>query len=443
MLFENLGLSAPILRAVVGEGYTEPTPIQEQAIPHIMQGFDLLGCAQTGTGKTAAFALPLLHRLMDSADAARAKSPKGRARKIRVLVLSPTRELASQIAESFQVYGKHTSIRETVIYGGVSQHGQTKALKSGVDVLIATPGRLLDLMGQGFVDLSSIETFVLDEADRMMDMGFLPDLKRIIAKIPVERQTLFFSATMPTEIENLAHSILKNPVQVRIAPVQATTELIEQSVRFVSKGDKTKMLADLLGQDQVTRAIVFTRTKHGADRVALQLSKLGIPSEAIHGNKSQNARQRALASFKSNRTWVLVATDLAARGLDVDNISHVINYDLPHEPETYVHRIGRTGRAGSTGIATSFCDADERKHLKAIERLLRQRLPATGESFPPDTNSAESTAPAHGKYRPDGKRPAHARPAKATNASTANGARPNGNYPPRKKKRRRFVGTPR
>jgi ATP-dependent RNA helicase RhlE len=369
MSFAEFGLAQPLLRAVAAEGYTQPTPIQTQAIPHVLAGRDLLGCAQTGTGKTAAFALPILHRLARPADA-----PRGSVRCCRVLVLSPTRELAAQIGESFATYGRHTGLRHTVVFGGVGQQPQVRALHRGVDVLVATPGRLLDLMNQGYVDLAGLETFVLDEADRMLDMGFLPDLRRIIARLPARRQTLFFSATMPPDIERLAGAILRDPVRIRIAPVQATTELIEQSVCFVMKQHKPRLLAKLLKVGEVTRALVFTRTKHGADRVARQLGRHGIRAEAMHGDKSQPARQRTLANFRSNRPPVLVATDLAARGIDVEGISHVFNYDLPHEPETYVHRIGRTGRAGATGIAIAFCDHDERAYLKDIQRLIQRTL---------------------------------------------------------------------
>lgn len=370
MTFPELGLSAPLLRAVTAEGYTIPTPIQSQAIPHVMAGRDLLGCAQTGTGKTAAFALPILHRLALSATPSR-----GRTRPIRVLVLAPTRELALQIGQSFQAYGRHTGLRCAAIFGGVGQHPQTRALQQGVDILVATPGRLLDLMNQGFVDLSRLEVFVLDEADRMLDMGFIPDIRRLISRLPDRRQTLLFSATMPQTIAGLADAILHDPARVRIAPVRATTDLIEQSVAFVPRQQKTQRLADLLMARPAARALVFTRTKHGADRLARQLNRLGIGADAIHGNKSQSARQRTLEDFRSNRTAVLVATDLAARGIDVEGISHVLNYDLPHEPETYVHRIGRTGRAGVPGIAISFCDEEERKHLAAIEQLIRRKLP--------------------------------------------------------------------
>jgi ATP-dependent RNA helicase RhlE len=369
MNFQELGLSEPIVRAVTAEGYELPTPIQLESIPHVLAGRDLLGCAQTGTGKTAAFALPVLHRLTAGGNPAR-----GKGRRVRVLVLSPTRELASQIGASFQTYGRHTSLRHTVIFGGVSQRPQETALYHGVDILVATPGRLLDLMNQGFVDLSGVEIFVLDEADRMFDMGFLPDLRRIIAKLPVNRQTLFFSATMPGAIEQLANAILRDPVQIRVAPVRQTTELIDQAVCFVGQNQKIGVLSNMLVTQSISRAIVFTRTKHGADKVVRQLGQAGVAAEAIHGNKSQNARQRALANFKSRRTHVLVATDLAARGIDVDGVTHVFNFELPHEPETYVHRIGRTGRAGASGIAISFCDESERKLLKAIERLTRRPI---------------------------------------------------------------------
>jgi len=369
MNFEELGLEKSILCAVTAEGYSVPTPIQAQAIPHVIAGRDVLGCAQTGTGKTAAFALPILHRLLEKRPN---QSRPGRA--IRVLVLSPTRELASQISDSFQTYGRHTAVRQTVIYGGVSQRPQVQSLRRGVDVLVATPGRLVDLINQGYVKLDNIEIFVLDEADRMLDMGFLPDLRKITAKLPKERQTLFFSATMPSNVEQLAHSMLSDPAQVQIAPQQATTDLVEQSVFFVPKPQKSRLLIHYMADQGVARAVVFTRTKHGADRVANHLNRAGIRTDAIHGNKSQAARQRTLSQFKMDRLRVLVATDLAARGIDVEGISHVFNYDLPHEPETYVHRIGRTGRAGASGIAVSFCDTDERSQLRAIERLIRQKI---------------------------------------------------------------------
>lgn len=386
MTFAELGLAQPILRAVLAEGYEIPTPIQAQSIPHLMEGRDLLGSAQTGTGKTAAFALPILHRLTHAGN-----PTPGSGRRIRVLILAPTRELAAQIGESVRIYGGNTPLRQAVIFGGVGQQPQVRTLQRGVDILIATPGRLVDLMNQGYVDLNAVTTFVLDEADRMLDMGFMPDLRRIIARLPAQRQTIFFSATMPPVIEQLAHSILKNPVRVEIAPEKANTDLIEQSVCFVSKSQKSRLLVQFLKTKEVSRAIVFARTKRGADRIAQDLNRAGIASEAMHGNKSQSARQRTLASFKADRPPVLVATDLAARGIDVDAISHVFNYDLPHEPETYVHRIGRTGRAGATGIAIAFCDHEERADLRSIERLLRRSLPV-------DSNHAVSvpTPPAPG-----------------------------------------------
>jgi ATP-dependent RNA helicase RhlE len=371
MTFRVLGLAEPLLRAVDGEGYTTPTPIQSQAIPHALAARDLLGCAQTGTGKTAAFALPILHRLMQTKPV-----PRGRCRSIRVLVLSPTRELASQIGESFQAYGRHTAIRQTVIFGGVGQHAQTRALQYGVDIVVATPGRLLDLMNQGFVHLDGVEIFVLDEADRMLDMGFIPDVRRIIAKLPSRRQTLLFSATMPEAVARLANSILRDPACVRVAPVKATTELIQQSVLFVPRQRKIQFLAEYLSTRTISRALVFTRTKHGADRVARHLNRAGVAAASIHGDKSQTARQRALADFKASRTEVLVATDIAARGIDVDGISHVLNFDLPREAETYIHRIGRTGRAGAKGVAVSLCDDEEKECLRAIERLTGRRVPA-------------------------------------------------------------------
>ncbi len=396
MAFSELGLAQPILRAVAGEGYTIPTPIQLQSIPPVLAGRDFLGCAQTGTGKTAAFALPILHRLS-------AAKRDGR-RRIRVLVLSPTRELAAQIGESFRVYGRHTGLRHTVVFGGVGQQPQVRALQSGVEILVATPGRLCDLMNQGFIDLGSIEVFVLDEADRMLDMGFLPDLRRVIAKLPAARQTLFFSATMPDEIERLANAILRDPVRVRIAPVKATAELISQSVYLVPKDEKPQLLQHYLKTESIIRAIVFTRTKHGADRVTQRLNRAGIQAEAMHGDKSQAARQRTLANFKSSRTPVLVATDVAARGIDVDNVSHVLNYDLPQEPETYLHRIGRTGRAGANGIAVSFCDYDERSQLRAIERLIRKQLEIIGvagkQRMATKVKQSDSAAPARGEEIP-------------------------------------------
>jgi len=369
MLFEEFGLTAQIVRAVADEGYTTPTPIQEAAIPVVLEGRDVLGCAQTGTGKSAAFALPILHRLT-----AGGNPPKGSGRRIRVLVLSPTRELALQIGESFETYGAHTGLRTLCIYGGVNQNRQTKALQHGVDILVATPGRLLDLINQGFVRLTQVETLVLDEADRMLDMGFMPDIRRIVKLLPEERQTLLFSATMPTAIEALAHDILTNPEQIKLTPEKPATELVTQSVHMVQQSKKTSLLIHLLRNPEVARAIVFTRTKHAADRICRQLKKAGVSSEAIHGNKSQNNRQRTLENFRSDVTQVMVATDVAARGIDVDGITHVINYDMPHDPETYVHRIGRTGRANALGTAISFCAPGEKSDLKQIERLLRHPI---------------------------------------------------------------------
>jgi ATP-dependent RNA helicase RhlE len=383
MTFAELDLVEPLLRAVRAEGYTEPTPIQARGIPPVLAGRDLCGVAQTGTGKTAAFALPILQRLMTRA-ASRADAPgRGRAtsRPIRALVLSPTRELAAQIGESFAAYGRHADLRHAVIFGGVGQDAQTRALRAGLDILVATPGRLLDLMGQQLVKLEQLEVFVLDEADRMLDMGFIHDVRRVIAALPRKRQTLFFSATMPQEIEELSASILTDPVRVEVTPSATTVDTVTQRLYFVEKGDKRALLEWLLSDAAITRALVFTRTKHGANRVVEQLAKGRPPvrAEAIHGNKSQNARERALSNFKRGMTRVLVASDLAARGIDVEGISHVINYDLPNVPESYVHRIGRTARAGASGIALSFCDRDEREYIVEIERLIRQHIPVVSE----------------------------------------------------------------
>jgi ATP-dependent RNA helicase RhlE len=397
MSFRELGLSELLLRAVAAEGYATATPIQCQAIPVLLAGRDLLGSAQTGTGKTAAFALPVLHRLMDAAPGAQGRRPR-----IRALVLTPTRELASQVGDNFRSYGRHTDLSFATIYGGVGQGTQTRALRQGVDVLVATPGRLIDLMEQGFVDLSGVEIFVLDEADRMLDLGFLPPIRRIVAKLPARRQTILLSATMPEPIIGLARSLLREPVRVEIEPVRATTDLIDHSVHHVSRHDKPKKLAKLLDAKSVERALVFTRTKRGADRVVKQLFLSGVRAEAIHGNKSQSARQRALTNFKLRRTRVLVATDIAARGIDVEGISHVFNYDLPNEPETYVHRIGRTGRAGASGAAVSLCDSDERRMLNAIERLIRRKLSVVGSLSTPSQpeHSTRTTGPAVQKPAP-------------------------------------------
>ena len=369
MLFKDLALIQPILDAVTEEGYLAPTPIQVQAIPHILQQRDLLGCAQTGTGKTAAFAIPMLQLL------AKPKELIKGQRHIRALILTPTRELAIQIQESFDAYGKHLRLKNLVVFGGVNQGPQVSSLKKGVDILVATPGRLLDLMNQGFINLRDLEIFVLDEADRMLDMGFVHDVKRVITKIPEKRQTLFFSATMPNEIQSLANSILKNPIKVEVAPVSSTADTIEQSLFYVAKENKRSLLAYVLQDKSIETALVFTRTKHGADKVVKELVRIGIKAEAIHGNKSQNARQRALQNFKNRETRILVATDIAARGIDVDELTHVINYELPDVPETYVHRIGRTGRAGNSGTSFSFCEDEETLALRDIQKLIGKNIP--------------------------------------------------------------------
>ncbi|MEZ4967586.1 MAG: DEAD/DEAH box helicase [Saprospiraceae bacterium] len=379
MLFNELPLIEPILKALDAEGYINPTPIQEQSIPIILQRRDLLGCAQTGTGKTAAFALPILQIMQeerrDTGKHAANRDPRQPKRPVKVLILTPTRELAIQIGDSFKAYGRFTDVRSVVIFGGVGQTPQTDALRRGPEVLVATPGRLLDLMNQGFISLSDISVFVLDEADRMLDMGFIHDVKKVIAKLPAKRQTLFFSATMPPEIASLADSILTNPAKVAVTPVSTTAEKVEQAVYFVEKKEKKHLLIHLLKDSNITSALIFTRTKHGANRVAGDLSKAGIRAEAIHGNKSQNARQAALSNFKGGRIRALVATDIAARGIDIDDLTHVINFDLPNIPETYVHRIGRTGRAGASGIAWSFCESEELPYLKDIQKLTGQLVP--------------------------------------------------------------------
>lgn len=369
MRFENLKLIAPILKAVKMEGYSVPTPIQEQAIPVILEGRDLLGCAQTGTGKTAAFAIPLLQILRNE------KINEKELRKVKALILTPTRELAIQIGESLTAYGRYTGLKHTVIFGGVSQVPQTNALKSGVDILVATPGRLLDLISQKYISLDHVKQFVLDEADRMLDMGFSHDMKKIIALLPVKRQTLLFSATMPQEIMKLVDAILTNPVKVEVTPVSSTVDTIDQKVYFVERKDKKSLLIQLLKDRSIDSALVFTRTKHGADKVARDLERARITAQAIHGNKSQTARQVALNNFKLRRTRVLVATDIAARGIDVQELSHVINFDMPNMPETYVHRIGRTGRAGLGGTALSFCDSEEKVYLKDIQKLISRKIP--------------------------------------------------------------------
>ncbi|TND08655.1 MAG: ATP-dependent RNA helicase RhlE [Bacteroidetes bacterium] len=368
MKFQELRLIEPILRALNEVGYDEATPIQEKSIPQLLQGRDIFGCAQTGTGKTAAFSIPILQLLYNSGVNRERPTLRG-------LILAPTRELAIQIGESIADYGKYTGIRHTVIFGGVSQHAQTQALKRGVHIIVATPGRLLDLMNQGFIRLNTIEFFVLDEADRMLDMGFIHDIKKIIVKLPPKRQTFFFSATVPPEIKSLVDSLLRNPINVNVAPVSSAAESVEQSVYFVEKTSKAALLCHVIKNESIDHALVFTRTKRGADRVAKTLKREGIQAEAIHGDKSQNARQKALNGFKDKTLRILVATDIASRGIDVDKLSHVFNYELPDVPETYVHRIGRTGRAGASGIAISFCSPDEKDNLKDITKLLKKNIP--------------------------------------------------------------------
>jgi ATP-dependent RNA helicase RhlE len=367
MQFETLNIIEPILKSLKEEGYSVPTPIQEQAIPIVLQGTDLIGCAQTGTGKTAAFAVPILQILSKNKSFDRKK-------KIRSLIVTPTRELAIQIEESFKTYGRYTGLTCTVVFGGVNQNPQTKALRTGVDILVATPGRLLDLMNQGFVSLKDIEIFVLDEADRMLDMGFIHDVRRIISALPQKRQSLFFSATMPPEIVRLAGSIVYKPVKVEVTPSASTVDIVEQFVYFIDRGNKNSLLLELLKGDKIKTALVFTRTKYGADKVVRVLKKKNISAEAIHGNKAQNARQKALSGFKAQTTRVLVATDIAARGIDVDDLEYVINFEIPNISETYVHRIGRTGRAGAKGTAISFCDAEEKEYLKDIEKLITKKI---------------------------------------------------------------------
>ena len=366
-LFADLGIIEPLCRALAAAEYQQPTPIQTQAIPQLLKGCDLLGIAQTGTGKTAAFAVPILQRLSQN-------GPPAGADTVRALVLAPTRELAIQIGEDFEAYGRHLNLRVATIFGGVGQNPQVAALRRGVDVLVATPGRLLDLVGQRHARLDKVSMLVLDEADRLLDMGFIRDVRRIVSTLPKARQSLLFSATMPSEVATLAREILREPVRIDVSPKTMTVAQTDQNVVFVENGDKRQVLTQLLRNPDVTRAIVFTRTKHGANKVQQQLDRAGIAAEAIHGNKSQNARQRALESFKNGTSWVLVATDIAARGIDIDAVSHVFNFELPHEPESYVHRIGRTGRAGASGIATSLCDSSERPRLRAIEKLIRRPI---------------------------------------------------------------------
>lgn len=397
--FSELNLAQPIFRAIVAEGYERPTPIQAAAIPHLLSGRDLIGCAQTGTGKTAAFALPILHRLQ----ATRKKTPP---RSARVLVLTPTRELAAQVSESFRTYGRYLNITQALVFGGVGYAPQVKSLSHGTDVLVATPGRLLDLINKKQAVLSGVETFVLDEADRMLDMGFLPDIKRIIATLPKSRQTLLFSATMAPEILRLAEGILNDPVNVAVTPPASTVEAVEERILFVDEGNKRALLTELLRSPDIDRALVFTRTKHGADRLVRQLGQCSVNAKAIHGNKSQGARTAALDSFKNGHCRVLVATDIAARGIDVDDITHVINYDLPNEPQSYIHRIGRTARAGASGIAISFCGVTERSYLKDIERLLNRPIPVRQDHpyHSEDAANAKEPAPPSARRHSSGKK---------------------------------------
>lgn len=380
MLFKDLNIIDPILKALKSQGYISPTPIQQKAIPEILKGNDLEGCAQTGTGKTAAFAIPILQLLYSREKAVKAP------RNIKALILAPTRELAIQIGENFTSYGEYTGLKNTVIFGGVSQKSQTDALRNGVDILIATPGRLLDLMQQKYISLQNIEFFVLDEADRMLDMGLGHDVKRIIAKLPKVRQTMLFSATMPREISKLIDTILVKPVKIQVTPVSSTIDTIKQSVYLVGKRNKKSLLIHLLKDESIESVLVFSQTKHGANRLTGDLIKVGIQAQAIHGNKSQNARQLALSNFKEKKIRVLVATDIAARGIDVEELSHVINFDLPDVPETYVHRIGRTGRAGAAGIAVSFCDEEERDSLKRIEKTISKSIPVIKDHPYPISN---------------------------------------------------------
>jgi ATP-dependent RNA helicase RhlE len=392
MQFKELNIIPEILKSLEKENYTEPTPIQEKAIPVILSGRDLLGCAQTGTGKTAAFAIPTLQLLYGE------KSP---SKQIRVLIITPTRELALQIYDSYSTYGRYTNLSYGVIFGGVSQKPQEEALKKGVDVLVATPGRLIDLINQKLIDLNHIKTLILDEADRMLDMGFINDVNKIVAKIPVNRQTLLFSATMPSVIATMAATILKSPAKIAITPVSSTVETIQQSLYYVDKENKKNLLMHLLKDKSIESVLVFTRTKHGADRIVRQLEKVKVKAQAIHGDKSQGARQLALSSFKNKSLRILVATDIAARGIDIDELSHVINYDVPNEPETYVHRIGRTGRAGLSGVAITFCDFDEKPLVADIESLIRKRIPEVKEHPFPLVNNFPAVKTTQPRKKPN------------------------------------------
>jgi ATP-dependent RNA helicase RhlE len=399
MPFKSLKIIDPILKALQEEGYTVPTPIQSQAVPIVLQGNDLLGCAQTGTGKTAAFAIPILQLLS-------ANKINERKRRVRSLIVTPTRELAIQIGESFNAYGRHTGLTCTVIFGGVNQNPQTSALRNGVDIVVATPGRLLDLINQGFLSLRDVEIFVLDEADRMLDMGFIHDVRKLLTLLPKKRQSLFFSATMPPEIVKLAGTILNKPSKVSVTPESLTVDIIKQFVYFVDKGNKNALLVDVLKGDTIKTALVFTRTKHGADKVVKMLLHHNIKAEAIHGNKAQNARQRALTNFKAQTTRVLVATDIAARGIDVDDLEYVINYEISNIPETYVHRIGRTGRAGAKGTALSFCDAEEKEYLRDIEKLISKRVTVVNDHpFPLMDHNPIKAPKQQGRGNPGHSRP--------------------------------------
>jgi ATP-dependent RNA helicase RhlE len=425
--FDALNLAAPILRALAEKNYTHPSPIQARAIPFLLEGRDMMGCAQTGTGKTAAFSLPILHRL--------AAAPKPRVPKSpRVLILAPTRELAGQIGDNIATYGKHLPLQHLVIFGGVGEHPQIKGLARGVDILVATPGRLLDLMNQGHARLDKVEVFVLDEADRMLDMGFAPDVKRVLAKLPAKRQSLLFSATMPAAIRDLASGLLHNPAHVEVTPVSSTAERIEQRVCHVEKTDKNKLLLHLLAEHSQGLVLVFTRTKHGANRLSEQMDKNGISSAAIHGNKSQGARQRALEGFRTGAIRVLIATDIAARGIDVKGIMLVINFDIPNEPEAYVHRIGRTARAGADGLALSFCDPSERGYLRDIQRLIRQTVPVQEHPYAltgqeperaPEPQGGRRNFPGPRHHRASGSSPV-TRPARNNTFRSRFGRRPSG-----------------
>jgi ATP-dependent RNA helicase RhlE len=418
MDFKQLALIEPILSALAEEGYTQPTPIQEQSIPILLQRRDLLGCAQTGTGKTAAFAIPILQVLHPQKQNFRGPGT------VKALILTPTRELAIQIDESFSAYGKYCNVSHTVIFGGVSQHNQTLAIRKGIDVLVATPGRLLDLMSQGYVDLRYLEIFVLDEADRMLDMGFIHDVKKVIAKLPAKRQTLFFSATMPPEIQRLSEVLLHNPGKVEVTPPSSTVDMIQQQLYFVDKPNKPALLLHILKDEDIKSVLVFTRTKHGADKLVKILHRNNITAAAIHGNKSQNNRQNALKGFKNYELRVLVATDIAARGIDIDLLSHVINYELPDVPETYVHRIGRTGRAGASGVAISFCDAEERTELRDIQKLIGKNIPVTeAHPYPAGSAPAAEQAPkptGRGNQQQQGQ-------GRSSNGRSGNGNRSGGN----------------